>query len=384
VTEEELAGAKVTGFLVHQRDLRSAQAMGAIGARFQIDQRNPVFDQSRVLPGADVLTSSDAARKQPIVIAASAQRQPGRERLSSWICDLERHGPAGLLLDNGDALAHETAGRHIADPQLDQVASSKLGIYGAVEQGHVAHGAGALQLLPYRPDVLRFEGSLGAHDPARIPGCWWRAEQVALGHRCLRDYAPAVAAYRLRLPLGREVWSQCRGPKADQRTVRYGWLADIGSVVSPASELTRREFVRIVRTMRPVVIYRRVRDALACAGLLAWFTLIGLTMSWVGNRPPKPNLDHPYPFNDHRMLYLNRADLWTAGTCLGVGAALFVAAGFAEYIGRKRYQDFVVPRVRRSRAPRQRGRLFQVLQVLMFLAIAGAILFTFDGLHHSH
>src|SRR5665213_1144484 len=64
-----------------------------------------------------------------------------------------------------------------------------------------AHGAGALQLLPYRPDMLRFEGSLGAHDPARIPGGWWRAEKVALGHRCLRGYAPAVATYRFRLPL---------------------------------------------------------------------------------------------------------------------------------------------------------------------------------------
>ena len=135
--------------------------------------------------------------------------------------------------------------------------------------------------------------------------------------------------------------------------------------------------------MRPVVIYRRVRDALACAGLLAWFTFIGLTMSWVGNRPPKPNLDHPYPFNDHGMLYLSRADLWTAGTCLGVGAAFFVAMGFSEYIGRKNYQDFVVPRSRRSSAPRQWGRLFQVLQVLVFLALAGVVLFTFDGLHHS-
>ena len=87
--------------------------------------------------------------------------------------------------------------------------------------------------------------------------------------------------------------------------------------------------------MGPVVIYRRVRNALACAGLLAWFSFIGLTMSWVGNRPLKPNLDHPYPFHDHGMLYLSGADLWSAGICLGVGAVFFVAMGITEYVGRR-------------------------------------------------
>lgn len=118
MAEQELAGPQITGLLVHQSDLRSPQAVSAIGPGLQVDQGYPLVDQPRVLARAEMLAGSAAARKEPVVVPRAPQLQPGRERLACRIGDLEGYRSARLLLDDRCMLPQRAAGRHVADPQL--------------------------------------------------------------------------------------------------------------------------------------------------------------------------------------------------------------------------------------------------------------------------
>lgn len=55
MSEHELAGAKVSRFLVDERDLGPSQAVGALCPRLKVDHGHPAVDQARIPPGADVI-----------------------------------------------------------------------------------------------------------------------------------------------------------------------------------------------------------------------------------------------------------------------------------------------------------------------------------------
>jgi hypothetical protein len=82
--------------------------VGPIRPRFEVDHGDPTAHQSGVLPRADMLARSASTWKQPVVQSPAANCQPGGQRVSRRVRNLERDGPAGLLLDpreNGVSVA---------------------------------------------------------------------------------------------------------------------------------------------------------------------------------------------------------------------------------------------------------------------------------------
>lgn len=71
-----------------------------VGSWLQFAHSDPPVDQPGVLARADVTAQPAAAGKQPIVSPSSAPLQPRSESLSRRIRNLERHGPACLLLNH--------------------------------------------------------------------------------------------------------------------------------------------------------------------------------------------------------------------------------------------------------------------------------------------
>lgn len=133
MTEQQLAGAQVAGLFVGERHLGPAQAVRAVGSRLQIDELNPAVDQTGILPCGDVVATAATARERSVISASTATRQPRRQCLAGWLGDLERHGPARLLLDHGGPRPEYTAWRNIAHGQTYQIAGAKLCVDRTVE-----------------------------------------------------------------------------------------------------------------------------------------------------------------------------------------------------------------------------------------------------------
>lgn len=168
--EQQLAGAQVARPPVDQRDLRPAQAVRPtypagsrpIRATHSLTSR-PYWRVVRCSPGRLRLG------KQPVARSQTLQFEPSRQRLSGRLGQLERDGPAGFLLDDGGTRVDAVAEVDVGHAQADEVAAAQLAVDGGVEQGEVAGAALVLQAGTDCPDVLGFEGRLGADEAAEVP-----------------------------------------------------------------------------------------------------------------------------------------------------------------------------------------------------------------------
>lgn len=115
-------------------------------------------------------------------LSSAADCQPGGQRVSRRVRNLERDGPAGLLLDHRRALAQGTAWSDVADSEPHEIATAQFRVDAAVEQGEVAYPTSRLQLLTDRPHVPGLAGRLGSYDATRDPRCGGRTEGIALCH----------------------------------------------------------------------------------------------------------------------------------------------------------------------------------------------------------
>src|ERR1700722_11676037 len=108
-------GAKIACLLVDDGGLGSAQRMRPVVLRPQPDSGHPLIEESSILPGADMISVIDSARKDELVKRATSAFQPGKQASSCVRQQLELDRPTGLLLhDDGTG----------ADlPAYDQVAN---------------------------------------------------------------------------------------------------------------------------------------------------------------------------------------------------------------------------------------------------------------------
>src|SRR5271163_1250704 len=154
MAKEKLAGSQVAGLLVDERDLRAPQTVSAVRARLEVDHGDPLTDQAGILAGAQVLTAAGSAGEQPVIASLATDREPCRQRFSRRFGDFKWNRAPGLLLDHCGALAQDAARGDVADPELDQIATTKLGVDGAVEERQVADPAAGFELLTDAPYVL--------------------------------------------------------------------------------------------------------------------------------------------------------------------------------------------------------------------------------------
>ena len=156
--------------------------MSAISLRFQVDPGHLFLHESSVMARAHGLAGAGAARKQPIILSRTGQLQPDREHLADCVCDLERHRPAGLLLDDRRALSERPAwGLSLS------LTRSHPRSLASIPQSNKARS----RTRPTTFSCCRIAQTylalrrLGSDDAAAVPGPRGRAEQIALCHGLL-------------------------------------------------------------------------------------------------------------------------------------------------------------------------------------------------------
>ena len=82
------------------------------------------MNELSVLADADMFARMKATREQPVVAPLTAELEPSRESVPGGLRDLERRRSPCFLLDGRNPLAERAAWRHIADPELHQIAPS--------------------------------------------------------------------------------------------------------------------------------------------------------------------------------------------------------------------------------------------------------------------
>jgi hypothetical protein len=79
VCQQQLTRTEIAGALIDHRDLGPAQAVGAVVRGIEADHRDPVVNETRVLPGCQMSVRIAAARKQPITVASDPDMHPVRD-----------------------------------------------------------------------------------------------------------------------------------------------------------------------------------------------------------------------------------------------------------------------------------------------------------------
>lgn len=121
----------------------------------QADLGNPFRDQPRVLPSAKVADRIDPTWKGEIIYATAASLELKQQARSSWLEQLELHGPSCLLLDYSGIVADLSTADQIANSDRDHVTAAQLAIDREVERRTVAHPAFVFEKETDCPDILR-------------------------------------------------------------------------------------------------------------------------------------------------------------------------------------------------------------------------------------
>ncbi len=104
----------------------------------QADGVNPLVDQPGVLPRAEVGRVVDPTWECIIVNGAAAKLKPS-DQASSYIgCELELHGPSGLLLHDNRPRSNLGTRYNVSDFDLDQVTTAQFAIDRKIEQRTVS------------------------------------------------------------------------------------------------------------------------------------------------------------------------------------------------------------------------------------------------------
>src|SRR5215203_4025607 len=98
--------------------------MCAVSGRVQANERHPLVDQARILPGCEVAATLHAAWKQPIVRSKLLGFDPGCNRSSGVLSHFELHRPSRLLLKDHDAPLHAACRHQIRDPELNEITTA--------------------------------------------------------------------------------------------------------------------------------------------------------------------------------------------------------------------------------------------------------------------
>ena len=108
-----------------------------------------------VLPRRQVRLSPQTAWEQISALVSVEGGEPLANSSTGLLRNLELHRPAGLLLNDGRAIANSPASKHVIDPQSDEIAAPELAVDGEIEHREIAFST--LQLKPYPdcPDILR-------------------------------------------------------------------------------------------------------------------------------------------------------------------------------------------------------------------------------------
>lgn len=144
--------------------------MSSVLPLVQADRRDPLIDQARVLPRAQMTEVIDPTWEREVENGSTTSSQPCFQAFSCFGHDLELDWPTGLLLDYGCSVSDMAATHHITDPDLYKVTTAQFTVDGQIEQRPIAQPPVLIEVEPDGPDVARLEWTLGSDILTCIPG----------------------------------------------------------------------------------------------------------------------------------------------------------------------------------------------------------------------
>jgi len=109
------------------------------------------------------------AGEQEVIRTKVGQIDPAGHGLAGWIGEFKLNRSSGLLLDHVRPCRRSISVGHIADPELDQIASPKLAVDSEIEEREVASTAGQLEPSTDCPNFLELERPLLPHEFVLVP-----------------------------------------------------------------------------------------------------------------------------------------------------------------------------------------------------------------------
>jgi hypothetical protein len=163
VAKKNLNGPQIAGLFVNDGRFSSAKRVGAVILPDQSDRGYLFINQSGILPGANMIGMINAAWKHIVIQRAFTTFKPSQDTSTGGLKELKLDWPAGLLLDNDGSRTNLTTADKIADFDFDYVAAAQLAVDREIEHGTIANTVRATQPEPDRPDLLKFQRTLGTH-----------------------------------------------------------------------------------------------------------------------------------------------------------------------------------------------------------------------------
>src|SRR4249920_1594898 len=128
--------------------------MRPVVLRPQSDSGHPLLNEPSILPGADLISVIDPARKSELVNRSPSAFEPGQNAAAGGFEELKLNRPTCLLLDDNRACANLGAADKLTNLDLDDVTSSQLAVDCEIEHRSVAQPAFAVEPEPNGPDLL--------------------------------------------------------------------------------------------------------------------------------------------------------------------------------------------------------------------------------------
>jgi hypothetical protein len=130
--------------------------MSSILLTEQTDATDPFIHQSRVLPGAEVISAIYAAREHIISQRSAPPFQPGKQASSCIRQQLELDRPISLLLHDDCSGANLPANYQVADLYLNHVAATQLAVDRQVKQRPITQPTMLVKEKADGPNLPRF------------------------------------------------------------------------------------------------------------------------------------------------------------------------------------------------------------------------------------
>jgi hypothetical protein len=110
--------------------------------------------------------AGEAAGKQELVGPQAGCRNPGADRLSGLLRQLEPDWLTGLALNHRRSGEDTTGAGDIPDAEVHEITSAQLAVDGEIEQGEIPNPLGDLQPDADGPGLLEFERRFRSDQPA--------------------------------------------------------------------------------------------------------------------------------------------------------------------------------------------------------------------------
>ncbi|MDH4441825.1 MAG: hypothetical protein QE284_15735 [Rhizobium sp.] len=125
MAKQDLDRSKIACGLVDHGSLRSPQGMRTVILPTKPDRRQPLIDQSGVLPSAELTSAVDATGKGIVIDCSSPSLKPGKQTRPDLNRNFELHGSSSLLLDDHRPSSNVVAGDECPDFQLCKIAAAE-------------------------------------------------------------------------------------------------------------------------------------------------------------------------------------------------------------------------------------------------------------------